>query len=108
MQVPLDGGPAVAAVGGHRAGCPAGAPGDPFEGGHQLRAVRGGAAFHRVVQDDAVVVVADLGLFCRAAGNAALSFPAGTNALFGAGAGSWGAAAWSALSEGFEEGQERV
>ena len=33
-----------------------------------------------------------LGLLCRAAGNAALGFPAGANALFGAGAGSWEAA----------------
>jgi hypothetical protein len=60
MQVALDGGLAVAAVGGDCAGDLAGAPGNPFDGGHQLRAVRGGAAFHGVVQDDAVVV-ADLG-----------------------------------------------
>jgi hypothetical protein len=45
MQVTLDGGLAVAAVGGDRAGHPAGAPGNPFDGGHQLRAVRDGAAF---------------------------------------------------------------
>jgi hypothetical protein len=62
MQVPVDGGLAVAAVGGDRAGHPAGAAGDPFHGGRQLRAVRGGAAFDGVVQHDAVVVVGDLGL----------------------------------------------
>jgi hypothetical protein len=53
MQVPLDRGLAVAAVGGDRAGHLAGAPGRPFDGGRQLRAVRDGSAFHRVVQDDA-------------------------------------------------------
>jgi hypothetical protein len=93
VQVAFDGGLAVAAVGGDRAGHAAGAAGDPLDSRQELRAVGGGAAFHGVVQDDAVVVVADLGFFCRVAGNAALSFPAGTNALFGAGAGSWQAAA---------------
>jgi hypothetical protein len=57
VQVPFDGGLAVAAVGGHRAGHLAGAPGDPFHGGHQLRAVRDGTILHGVVHDDAVVVV---------------------------------------------------
>jgi hypothetical protein len=93
MQVTLDPGQAVAAVGGGRAGHAAGAAGDPLDSRQELRAVRDSAAFRGIVQDDAVVVVADLGLFCRVAGNAALSFPAGTNALFGAGAGSWQAAA---------------
>jgi hypothetical protein len=108
VQVTLDGGLAVAAVGGDRAGHAAGAAGGPLDGRHQLRAVGGGAGFHAVVHDDAVVVIDDLRLFCRAAGNAALGFLAGADVLFGAGAGSWEAAAWSALSEGFEEGQERV
>jgi hypothetical protein len=48
------------------------AAGDPADGGRQLRPVGGGAAFGAVVQDDAVVVVGDLGLFCRVPGNAAL------------------------------------
>jgi hypothetical protein len=60
VQVAFEGGLAVAAVGGDCAGDLAGAPGNPYDGGHQLRAVRGGAAFHGVVQDDAVVVVGDL------------------------------------------------
>jgi hypothetical protein len=62
MQVTLDGWLSVAAVGGDRAGHPARAPGDPFHGGHQLRAVRGSAVFHGVVQNDSVVVAGDLGL----------------------------------------------
>src|SRR4029077_14045721 len=57
MQVTLDGDLAVAAVGGDRAGHAARAPGDPLDGGHELRAVRGGAVLHGVVHDDAVVVV---------------------------------------------------
>jgi len=83
----------VATVGGDRAGHPACPAGDPADGRDELRAVGGGAVFDAVVQDDAVVVVADLGLFCRAAGNAALGFLAGADVLFGAGAGSWEAAA---------------
>jgi len=59
----------------------------------QLRAVRGGAVSGVVVEDDAVVVVGDLDLFCRAAGNAALSSSAGADVLSGAGVGRWAAAA---------------
>jgi hypothetical protein len=64
-----------------------------LHGRGELRAVSGVALLDGVIGDDAVVVVDELGLFCRAAGNAALSFPAGTNALLGAGAGWWEAAA---------------
>ena len=62
VQVLLDRGPAVAAVGGDRVGHPANAPAGAFDGGCQLRAVGGGAAFHAVVQDDTIVVVQYLGL----------------------------------------------
>jgi hypothetical protein len=92
-QVLLGRGLAVPAVGGDRAGRAAGAPGDPADRRRELGSVRRVAGLDAVIGDDAVVVVGDLGLFCRVAGNAALSFPAGTNALLGAGAGSWEAAA---------------
>src|SRR6185437_16584855 len=62
VQVFLDRGLAVAAVGGDRAGHLAGPAADAFDGRHELRAVGGGAAFHAVVHDDAVVVVQHLGL----------------------------------------------
>jgi hypothetical protein len=61
-QVVLDGRQAAAAVRGGRAGHLPGAAGDPLHGGRELRPVRGGAVFHCAVQDDAVVVVGDLGL----------------------------------------------
>ena len=44
LQAALDGRLAVAAVGGDGAGYPAGAAGDPLDGGDELRAVGGGAA----------------------------------------------------------------
>jgi hypothetical protein len=71
----------------------AGAAADPLDRGCQLWPVGRGAVLDVVVQDDAVVVVGDLGLFCRAASNAALGSSAGVNALFGAGAGPWVAVA---------------
>jgi hypothetical protein len=61
VQVTFDGGLAVAAVGGDRPGHAAGPAGDPLDGGRQLRPVRGSAVFDGIVQDDAVVVVGDLG-----------------------------------------------
>lgn len=62
VQVALDGGVAVAAVGGDGAGYPAGTAADAVDGGDQLRGVGSGAVFEGVIEDDAVVVVADLGL----------------------------------------------
>ena len=62
MQVTFDGGLAVAAVGGDRAGQAPSAPVDAFDRGRELRPVGGGAVFNGVVEDDAVVVVSDLGL----------------------------------------------
>ena len=62
VQVVLDAGLAVAAVGGDGAGSSAGAAGDPGDRGGELRCVGGVAAFDGVVEHDAVVVVDDLGL----------------------------------------------
>jgi hypothetical protein len=62
VQVTFDGGLAVAAIGGDRAGRAAGPAGDPLDGGRQLRPVRSSAVFDAVVQDGAVVVTGDLGL----------------------------------------------
>jgi hypothetical protein len=45
---------------------------DAVHRGRKLRAVVGGAKLDAVVEDDALVVVCDLGLLCRAACNAAL------------------------------------
>ena len=52
----------VSAVGGDRAGWPAGAPGDPFNGGCELGRVGRVALLDGVVENDAVVVVDQLGL----------------------------------------------
>ena len=68
LQVTLDGWLALAAVGGDSAGHAAGAAGDPRDGRHQLRAIGGGAVFHAVIQDDAVVVVGDLGFVSNSTG----------------------------------------
>ena len=62
MQVTLDGGLPVAAVGGDRAWRAASAPGDTLDRWRQLGAVGGGAKLDAVVEDDAVVVVGDLAL----------------------------------------------
>jgi hypothetical protein len=72
VQVALEGRLAVAAVGGDRARRAAGAAADPADGGRKLRPVGRGAVFDGAVEDDAVVVVGDLGFLCRAACNAAL------------------------------------
>ena len=61
VQVGLDAGFAVAAVGGDRAWGPAGAAADPFDRGRELRGVGRVALLDGVVQDDAVGVVDDLG-----------------------------------------------
>src|SRR5215207_3687014 len=53
---------AVAAVGCDGTGWPAGAPGDPLDRGGELGRVGGVALLDGVVQDDAVVVVGQLGL----------------------------------------------
>ena len=52
---------AVAAVGGHGARCPSGPFGHPLDGRFEPGGVGGVAGLHVVVEDDAVVVVADLG-----------------------------------------------
>src|SRR5215813_13700326 len=61
VQVALEGGLAVAAVSGYRAGDAARAAADPVHGRRELRPVGSGAALDGVVEDDAVVVVGDLG-----------------------------------------------
>src|SRR5206468_3980228 len=61
-QFAVDGCFAVAAVGGDRCACSPGAAADPLDRGGDLWGVRDGAGLDRVVQDDAVVVVDDLGL----------------------------------------------
>lgn len=61
MQIVLDSGFAVFAIGGHRARRLAGAPGDAFDRGRQLRGVGRVPDLDVVVEDDAVVVVHDLG-----------------------------------------------
>jgi hypothetical protein len=68
----LDGWLAVATVSSHCPGHAAGALPDTFHRWCQLRPVGGSAELDVVVQDDAIVVVGDLGLFCRAPCNAAL------------------------------------
>ena len=62
VQVAFDRGLAVAAVGGDRTRRAARTAGDPLDRWRQLRPVGGGAIFDGVVEDDAIVVVADLGL----------------------------------------------
>ena len=62
VQLTLDAGFAVAAVGGDRAWCAAGAAGDPFDRGGELGCVGGVTDLDSVIEDDAVGVVEDLGL----------------------------------------------
>jgi hypothetical protein len=62
VQVVLDAGFAVAAVGGDGARTPPGAGDDSGDRGGELGCVGGVAAFDGVVEYDAVVVVDDLGL----------------------------------------------
>src|SRR4029450_8599913 len=62
VQVILDAGLAVAAVGGHRLRLSSGAADDPFDSGFQPRSIGRVARLHVVVEDDAVVVVDQLGL----------------------------------------------
>ena len=62
VQVVLDRGLAVAAVGGHGARAPPGAPDDPTDGRGELGRVGRVAAFDGVVEHDPVVVVDDLAL----------------------------------------------
>jgi hypothetical protein len=62
VQVVLDAGLAVAAVGGDGARTTPGARDDPPDRGSELRCVGGVAAIDNVVEHDAVVVVDDLGL----------------------------------------------
>jgi hypothetical protein len=65
----VDAGVAVAAVGGHRSGWPAGAAGGTGDGRGKLRRVGRVARFDGVVDDDAVVVVIDdLGLVAELVG----------------------------------------
>jgi hypothetical protein len=61
VQVAFDSGLAVAAVCGNRARDAAGAAADPPDRWCQLRPVGSGTVLNVVVQDDAVVVVGDLG-----------------------------------------------
>jgi hypothetical protein len=68
VQIGLDGGFAVAAVRGHRSWGTVGAVGDPFDRGCQLRGVWCVALLDRVVQDDAVGVVDDLGFVAELMG----------------------------------------
>jgi hypothetical protein len=72
VQVAFDSGLAVATVGGDRTRRAARAAADPADRRRQLRPVGRGAVLDAAVEDDAVVVVADLGFFCRVPGNAAL------------------------------------
>src|SRR5215472_11457361 len=60
-QVVFDGFLAVAAVGGDGPGCLAGPLDDASYGGGELRGIGRVALLHGIVQDDAVVVVGDLG-----------------------------------------------
>src|SRR5829696_6790921 len=62
VQVILDAGLAVAAVGGHRSRLPAGAADDAFDSGFQPRSIDRVARLHVVVEDDAVIVVDQLSL----------------------------------------------
>jgi hypothetical protein len=62
VELALDTGVSVAAVGGDRAWRPPGAARDPVNRGSQLRRVRSGAELDVVVEDDAIGVVDDLGL----------------------------------------------
>jgi hypothetical protein len=62
VQVVIDGFLAVAAVGGDGPWLAAGAPDDPADGRGELGGVGRVALFQDVVEDDAVVVVGDLGL----------------------------------------------
>jgi len=61
VQVALEGGLAVAAVSGYGAGHAASAAADPVDGRRELRPVGSGAVLDGVVQNDAIVVVGDLG-----------------------------------------------
>jgi hypothetical protein len=61
LQFPLGRGLAVAAVGGDRTGRAARAPCDPGDRWCKLGSVRRVAGLDAVIQDDAVVVVDDLG-----------------------------------------------
>jgi hypothetical protein len=72
LQVPLGRGLAVPAVGGDRTGRAAGTPRDPADRWCKLGSVRRVTGPDAVIQDDAVVIVDDLGLLCRAPCNAAL------------------------------------
>ena len=62
LQVAFDGGLAVAAVGGDRARRPAGAVADALDRWGELGAIGSSAVLDAVVEDDAVVIVGDLGL----------------------------------------------
>jgi hypothetical protein len=62
VQVILDAGLAVAAVGGHRSRLPSGAADDSFDSGFQPRSIDRVARLHVVVEDDAVIVVDQLSL----------------------------------------------
>ncbi len=59
VQVVLHGGFAVAAVSGHGARAPSGAPDDPADSRGELGRVGGVAAFDGVIEHDPVVVVDD-------------------------------------------------
>ena len=62
VQVAVDAGLAVAAVGGHRSRLSSGAADDAFHSGFQPRSIGRVARLHVVVEDDAVVVVDQLSL----------------------------------------------
>jgi hypothetical protein len=62
VQVIVDAGLAVAAVGGHRSRLPSGAADDAFDSGFQPRSIDRVARLHVVVEDDAVIVVDQLSL----------------------------------------------
>lgn len=62
MQVVLDGGLAAAAIGGHGAPAPSGAPDDPLDRRGELWRVGRVAAFDGVVEYDPIIVVDQLPL----------------------------------------------
>jgi hypothetical protein len=61
--------PASAAVGGDRAWYPLSGPVDALHRGRELRGVGQRAVFDAVVEDDAIVVVGDLGLYPNSTGS---------------------------------------